>query len=447
MGVAAVNSRRIVDIALESDELGLYLVAQRVPRTNVFTLHSARFPSRTLHLTSQLGLELSAYERTDATRWQVTYDQEDGFYYYQLDSDSSYYLNTSGIYTTVTQLNHLRAPMYPSNVSFTCTSFVLERNGETLAGCHAWCLQTPTCFAGRFNMTSLNCRLCNVTTDVPASDLDGYIEMWTMRRDRLTAFLTDERDYLTRTFGWIICDNIYLCIDTDRTDPDTLFSIKHISPNSNEVFIMTADETRMLVVDPVSFNAYLVSVYATRHRIQSFFLQNPEAPLNLQFTTLDQDRLAFETESGYLKLSSASVYQSRFDMTVQACLSNPCQNGGTCNPLYDSMTCTCAAGYSGSHCQTNVDECSSTPCENGATCHDGLLSYNCACAHGFSGVRCQTELHECASDPCQNSATCSEQVNGYVCLCISGYSGVLCQTNIDECESNPCQNSGTCIDE
>jgi hypothetical protein len=31
---------------------------------------------------------------------------------------------------------------------------------------------------------------------------------------------------------------------------------------------------------------------------------------------------------------------------------NPCLNGATCNPLGDSHTCTCAAGWTGHHCET-----------------------------------------------------------------------------------------------
>ena len=34
----------------------------------------------------------------------------------------------------------------------------------------------------------------------------------------------------------------------------------------------------------------------------------------------------------------------------------------------DSFTCTCAVGYTGNICQTNVDDCVSSPCLNDATC-------------------------------------------------------------------------------
>ena len=34
------------------------------------------------------------------------------------------------------------------------------------------------------------------------------------------------------------------------------------------------------------------------------------------------------------------------------CSSSPCQNGGTCNNLVNMYTCTCRAGYTGTHCAT-----------------------------------------------------------------------------------------------
>ena len=38
--------------------------------------------------------------------------------------------------------------------------------------------------------------------------------------------------------------------------------------------------------------------------------------------------------------------------------------------------------------QEEVDECMSEPCANGATCIDGLASVTCQCAAGFTGLFC-----------------------------------------------------------
>jgi hypothetical protein len=80
---------------------------------------------------------------------------------------------------------------------------------------------------------------------------------------------------------------------------------------------------------------------------------------------------------------------------VQACGSNPCQNGGICDDHgeLDEYSCTCMPGYSGSHCETDVDECASQPCQNGATCVDGVASYVCNCTDEWADVNCDKPGH------------------------------------------------------
>jgi len=41
---------------------------------------------------------------------------------------------------------------------------------------------------------------------------------------------------------------------------------------------------------------------------------------------------------------------------IDECSSNPCQNGATCNDAVNMYTCTCAAGYTGRHCETSEDD-------------------------------------------------------------------------------------------
>jgi hypothetical protein len=50
--------------------------------------------------------------------------------------------------------------------------------------------------------------------------------------------------------------------------------------------------------------------------------------------------------------------------------------------------CTCASGYSGIRCGTNLNECASNPCLNGGTCVDGDNSFTCTCAGVWSGPQC-----------------------------------------------------------
>ncbi|PKN59271.1 MAG: hypothetical protein CVU56_00995 [Deltaproteobacteria bacterium HGW-Deltaproteobacteria-14] len=66
---------------------------------------------------------------------------------------------------------------------------------------------------------------------------------------------------------------------------------------------------------------------------------------------------------------------------------SPCQHGGTCTA---PGTCTCAAGYTGAVCETDIDDCSPNPCQHGGTCSDGVDSYSCSCEPGFTGDDCET---------------------------------------------------------
>ena len=63
----------------------------------------------------------------------------------------------------------------------------------------------------------------------------------------------------------------------------------------------------------------------------------------------------------------------------------------TCIPLANSFICTCAAGYTGNRCQTNILECNSNPCQNGGTCQDRIGGYQCVCSDRFEGTNCENE--------------------------------------------------------
>ena len=129
-----------------------------------------------------------------------------------------------------------------------------------------------------------------------------------------------------------------------------------------------------------------------------------------------------------------------------ACAPNPCLNGATCATTDTGVACTCAAGFSGPTCATNVDDCAAAPCLNGGTCTDGIDAFTCACAAGFTGDTCATNIDDCAAAPCLNGGTCTDGVNAFTCACASGFSGDTCATNIDDCAAAPCLNGGTCVD-
>ena len=44
-------------------------------------------------------------------------------------------------------------------------------------------------------------------------------------------------------------------------------------------------------------------------------------------------------------------------------------------------------------CLVNIDECESDPCQNGGTCNDDVNMYTCTCAPGYTGTHCESTFH------------------------------------------------------
>jgi len=96
----------------------------------------------------------------------------------------------------------------------------------------------------------------------------------------------------------------------------------------------------------------------------------------------------------YLSTENANgTYGQELYRFIPSCNSVICSNGGTCveQAVGQGNFCSCAAGYSGTTCQTDINECSSAPCLNGATCNDGANSFTCICPSGYSGTLCAGE--------------------------------------------------------
>ncbi|XP_033326417.2 cubilin [Megalopta genalis] len=142
-------------------------------------------------------------------------------------------------------------------------------------------------------------------------------------------------------------------------------------------------------------------------------------------------------------------------LIVNECSSGPCQNGGSCQDLYDGYQCNCPPNWEGRNCLTDVNEClrlqgTDLGCQNGATCFNYPGSYRCVCASGWHGIHCTTKTSVCST---QNSeALCGHGVcvskpgsrDGYTCICDQGWqaeaTSPACTKDVDECASNhrPC---------
>ncbi|CAG5945868.1 unnamed protein product, partial [Menidia menidia] len=135
---------------------------------------------------------------------------------------------------------------------------------------------------------------------------------------------------------------------------------------------------------------------------------------------------------------------------LDACVSNPCTNGGVC--LSDEQTggfsCTCAFGFHGTFCEVNVDDCEDHGCDNGATCVDGVGNYTCLCPPNYTGLFCEEEESACSPgrNPCKHQSTCVSGPTGPRCVCIPGWVGPDCGIDYDECVDHRCQNGAQCVD-
>ncbi|OCT92534.1 hypothetical protein XELAEV_18015590mg [Xenopus laevis] len=96
------------------------------------------------------------------------------------------------------------------------------------------------------------------------------------------------------------------------------------------------------------------------------------------------------------------------------CLSNPCINGGTCFDQHQSYICTCAMGYEGRHCETNLRDMLKCIYDNGQCehfCHDNSSTgRQCSCAEsyklGADGLSCEPEVdYPCGKVPVLKNLT------------------------------------------
>ena len=93
--------------------------------------------------------------------------------------------------------------------------------------------------------------------------------------------------------------------------------------------------------------------------------------------------------------NSSTIGSGSGQLDLDTCVSNPCQNNGTCSDVINGYACTCISGYTGTACQTDIDECESAPCHNQGTCSDMVDGYTCQCFEGYTGTKCETQLDDC----------------------------------------------------
>lgn len=166
--------------------------------------------------------------------------------------------------------------------------------------------------------------------------------------------------------------------------------------------------------------------------MDSIYLNGQELPLNNKPRSYAHIEESVDVSPGCLLTAT------------EDCSSNPCQNGGICNPSpTGGYYCKCNALHIGTYCEVSVNPCSSNPCLYGGTCMVDSGDFVCQCRGLYTGQRCQLSPY-CKDEPCKNGGTCFDSLDGAVCQCDSGFRGERCQSDIDECAGNPCRNGAQC---
>lgn len=142
----------------------------------------------------------------------------------------------------------------------------------------------------------------------------------------------------------------------------------------------------------------------------------------------------------------------QYNQPLNQCISNPCQNGGTCHTSSDrdwprGVRCICQWGTRGDFCEVNDNDCLKNPCLNNGTCIDMVNDFLCTCPQGFTGKTCQDSIDFCQFHSCSNSAICYNGPSSHVCHCSKGYNGTNCDMVVNTCSwsSHLCLNGGTCV--
>ncbi|XP_072013269.1 uncharacterized protein [Amphiura filiformis] len=134
-------------------------------------------------------------------------------------------------------------------------------------------------------------------------------------------------------------------------------------------------------------------------------------------------------------ISGNSNNQCQFTVTVNqpstACSPNPCSNGGTCNSVGNSFTCSCPDGFTGNRCQTSTaNPCASNPCPPQLQCFYTTSPSQYICS-GNTGRKRRDVDGVSSNGPCQNGGLVEEGEHGSRCTCRPGFTGILCEVQIE----------------
>lgn len=69
---------------------------------------------------------------------------------------------------------------------------------------------------------------------------------------------------------------------------------------------------------------------------------------------------------------------------------------------FASSSLSSSVDRAGVNCEENLDECLSNPCQNGGSCDDRENGYVCSCTPGYAGLHCEQDVAVCNTGLCDN---------------------------------------------
>lgn len=91
--------------------------------------------------------------------------------------------------------------------------------------------------------------------------------------------------------------------------------------------------------------------------------------------------------------SEFTGHQCETSIKPDKCDYSPCKNGGTCLSFDDTVYCICSDDYTGNTCETLITgRCLSDHCQNGGSCvetNNEQAPYQCDCGQGYPGSNCE----------------------------------------------------------